>query len=104
MGERDVTVEIQLDGQVAVVTGGGDGIGGAISDVLAAAGAHVVVVDIDAEHAAARVDGITSGGGRAQAVVADVRDREQVAQIARVATDVAGHIDILVNNVGDYRP
>ncbi len=99
-----MTVEIQLDGRVAVVTGGGDGIGGAISDVLAAAGAHVVVVDIDADLAVARVDGITSAGGSAQALVADVRDREQVADIARVATEVSGHIDILVNNVGDYRP
>lgn len=99
-----MTVGIQLDGRVAVVTGGGDGIGGAISDVLAAAGAHVVVVDIDADLAAARVDAIASDGGRAQAVLADVRDRASVADIARVATEVAGHIDILVNNVGDYRP
>jgi len=97
-----MTVEIQLAGRVAVVTGGGGGIGGAVSDVLAAAGAHVVVVDIDAGLAAARVEEIERSGGSGQALIADVCDREQVANIARTALQVSGHIDVLVNNVGHY--
>jgi NAD(P)-dependent dehydrogenase (short-subunit alcohol dehydrogenase family) len=97
-----VTVEIRLDDKVAVVTGGGDGIGGAVSDVLAAAGAHVVVVDIDADSANARVDGIGATGGSAQSIVADVRDAEAVTAMAATARDARGHVDILVNNVGHY--
>jgi 2-hydroxycyclohexanecarboxyl-CoA dehydrogenase len=97
-----VTVEIDLLGRVAVVTGGGGGIGGAISDALAAAGAHVVVADIDKDLATERVDRITSAGGRAEAVVADVRDPGQIEEVATAAHKVSGRVDVLVNNVGHY--
>lgn len=97
-----MTVEVDLGGQVAVVTGGGAGIGGAISDALAAAGAEVVVVDIDEGYAASRVEEIALAGGRARAVVADVRDAAEVDRIAAAALDVNGRVDVLVNNVGHY--
>jgi len=90
--------EIDLGGRAAVVTGGGSGIGGAISDVLGRAGAKVWVVDIDADLANERVDAITRAGGAAEVVVADVRNRDQVAATA----DTIGAADILVNNVGHY--
>jgi NAD(P)-dependent dehydrogenase (short-subunit alcohol dehydrogenase family) len=93
---------VDLGGQVAVVTGGGAGIGGAISDALAGAGAEVVVVDIDAGYATTRVDSIRHAGGRAHAIVADVRDPADVGRIATATLGVNGRVDVLVNNVGHY--
>ncbi len=93
---------IDLSGRLAIVTGGGGGIGGAASDALAGAGAHVLVVDIDEVLATGRVEGILAAGGAATAVVADVRDPAQIAEIERVAGATAEHVDILVNNVGHY--
>jgi len=97
-----VTTEVDLSGKVAVVTGGGGGIGGAVSDALAAAGAHVVVMEINEARAHERVDDIIRAGGSAQAVVADVRDPQQVADMATIALEHSGHVDILINNVGHY--
>jgi NAD(P)-dependent dehydrogenase (short-subunit alcohol dehydrogenase family) len=97
-----VSVAVDLGGRVAVVTGGGAGIGGAVSDALAAAGAHVVVADIDEELATERVELITRTGGRAQAFVGDVRERHAVDALAMEATEISGKLDVLVNNVGHY--
>ena len=97
-----MTTEIDLTGRGALVTGGGGGIGGAASDALAGAGAHVVVVEIDEARAHAQVERIRAAGGAADAVVADVTDETQVAEIQRAALDAVGHVDILVNNVGHY--
>jgi NAD(P)-dependent dehydrogenase (short-subunit alcohol dehydrogenase family) len=97
-----MTVDIDLSGRVALVTGGGTGIGGAASVALAAAGAHVVVVDIDADLAAERADAIQQSGGQALAVTADVRDPEQITTFVDLAKDLTGRIDVLVNNVGHY--
>jgi NAD(P)-dependent dehydrogenase (short-subunit alcohol dehydrogenase family) len=94
-----------LDGQVAVVTGGGAGIGGGASRRLAAAGATVVVNDIDPALLASAVAEIADTGGSAVAVAGDIRDEKTVADLVRAALSVAdGRIDVLVNNVGDYRP
>jgi NAD(P)-dependent dehydrogenase (short-subunit alcohol dehydrogenase family) len=93
--------EIDLAGRVAVVTGGAGGIGGAVSDVLAAAGAHVVVVDVDDGRAAERVDQITSNGGHGDAFVADIRDATQIERLADAVAELGG-VDVLVNNVGHY--
>ena len=87
-----------LDGRVAVVTGGGGGIGRAISERFAAEGAHVVVVEIDADRAHDTVKHITANGGRARTGVADVTDPAAVAALA----ESAGAVDVLVNNVGHY--
>jgi 2-hydroxycyclohexanecarboxyl-CoA dehydrogenase len=92
---------IDLSGRRAVVTGGGGGIGGAISDALAGAGAHVVVVEIDERRGHDRLAAITKAGGSAEAVVTDVLDPAQVADAVASATK-AGPVDILVNNVGHY--
>ncbi|SVC64004.1 uncharacterized protein METZ01_LOCUS316858, partial [marine metagenome] len=96
---------VSLAGTTAVVTGGGAGIGGGTSRLFAAAGATVVVNDIDAELAGAAVADIEAGGGTAVAVVGDIREAPTVEELHTVATEVAGGaIDVLVNNVGDYRP
>jgi 2-hydroxycyclohexanecarboxyl-CoA dehydrogenase len=94
-----------LEGQVAVVTGGAAGIGGGISRVFAAAGAHVVLNDVDAELAdTARAD-IETAGGAVTVVVGDIRERATVELLRDTAVGVdGGRVDVLVNNVGDFRP
>ena len=87
-----------LAGRTAVVTGGGGGIGRAISERFAAEGARVVVAEIDADRAHETVEQIVADGGDATAVVIDVTNSEVVTQLAADAGDV----DVLVNNVGHY--
>ncbi|AXO37907.1 SDR family NAD(P)-dependent oxidoreductase [Micromonospora sp. B006] len=95
----------RLEGRIAVVTGGALGIGGGISRRLAAAGAHVVLVDIDGEAAAGTAADIRSAGGEVEVVLADVRNADGVAVAVAVAAAVdSGRVDVLVNNVGDFRP
>jgi 2-hydroxycyclohexanecarboxyl-CoA dehydrogenase len=91
-----------LEGQAAVVTGGGGGIGGAVADRFAAEGAAVTVAEIDAARAQATVDTIRAHGGVATAVVADVRETADVDRVVRTALDEHGRVDVLVNNVGHY--
>lgn len=86
------------------MTGGAAGIGGGTSRVLAGAGAHVVILDIDADLAEQTMAAIAEAGGRASAVVGDVREAEVVERAVQAALAVDGHLDVLVNNVGDYRP
>jgi NAD(P)-dependent dehydrogenase (short-subunit alcohol dehydrogenase family) len=93
-----------LDGRVAVVTGGGDGIGGAVSRLFASHGARVEIVEIDAERAESAVSEIRAAGGNARAHVLDVREDSAVAELRSAVTAEHGGIDVLVNNVGDYRP
>lgn len=91
-----------LAGRVAVVTGGGAGIGGAISRVLASHGATVAVAEIDPERAASTVGEIESAGGQATAHPVDVREPEQTRALADAVLTAHGAVDVLVNNVGDY--
>ncbi len=93
-----------LDDRVAVVTGGGDGIGGAISRLFARHGAHVEIAEIDRDRAAETVDDITASGGSARAELTDVRVEGEVATFRDSVLGRHGSIDVLVNNVGDYRP
>jgi len=87
-----------LAGKVAVVTGGGGGIGRSISLTFAAHGASVVVAEQDAARANETVAEIEAAGGTGSAVVVDVTDPAQVGELA----DAAGAVDVLVNNVGHY--
>ncbi len=93
-----------LDGKVAVVTGGGDGIGGAISRLFAQHGALVEIAEIDPERAERNVAAIKAAGGTARAHVVDVREDADVARLADGVLGTHGRVDVLVNNVGDYRP
>ncbi len=93
-----------LEGKVTIVTGGGGGIGRGISELFAAHGAIVEIADIDADLAAATVEEITSAGGTARAHTIDVRDEHDVAKLRTNVLGTHGHADVLVNNVGDYRP
>jgi gluconate 5-dehydrogenase/2-deoxy-D-gluconate 3-dehydrogenase len=87
---------LRLDGRVALVTGGGSGIGRASAHALAQAGAHVAVSDID-EDAARNVAG-EIGAGEAHRL--DVADEAAVAAVVGAIMGRHGRIDILVNNAG----
>jgi 7-alpha-hydroxysteroid dehydrogenase len=94
----------RVDGQVAVVTGAGRGIGAATAVALAEAGADVVLSARTAgqlEKVAARVE---EAGGRAVVVPADLSDLEAVAALAETAAAELGRLDIVVNNVGGTIP
>ena len=91
-----------LANRIAVITGGGGGIGAATARLFAQQGAQVVIADIDTELAHRTTDEITASGGSAVAVVADVRDASQVGGLARSVLDRYGRADVLVNNVGHW--
>ncbi|MCX4815214.1 SDR family oxidoreductase [Streptomyces sp. NBC_01239] len=89
-----------MTGKVAVVTGAASGIGRASAEVLAAAGARVVVADLDEEGAAAVAAGIGKEGGEAVAHQVDVADPGAVDALADAAVSGFGQLDVLVNNAG----
>ncbi len=91
-----------LTGRVAVVTGGGGGIGAATARLFAKHGAHVIIADIDAELAERVAAEIATPGGSAVGVVTDVRSADAVAELARSVLDRFGRVDVLVNNVGHW--
>jgi len=91
-----------LAGRVAVVTGGAGGIGAATARLFAEHGADVVIADIDTDLADATAAAITESGGSALAMATDVRDPDQVAQLARTVLDRFDRVDVLVNNVGHW--
>ncbi len=93
-----------LDGRVAVVTGGGDGIGAAIATLFAAHGALVEVAEIDAGRADRIQREVLAAGGVIRSHIVDVTDDDAVAVLADAVLSEHDRIDVLVNNVGDYRP
>jgi len=89
-----------LHGKVAVITGGGRGLGAATAETFARAGASVVLVDIAGEYARSKADHIRSIGGIAHAIGCDVTDEIAVRQaFDKVVADLGG-LDVLVNNAG----
>ena len=89
-----------LTDRVALVTGGGRGIGKGIAVSFAKVGAHVVITDIDSPEAETTAAEIRALGRRALALTADVQKSDQVADMVQKTLDEFGRIDILVNNAG----
>lgn len=84
--------------RVAIVTGGGTGIGKTIAGELARLGARVVVASRKQEHLDQAVRAIEAGGGRALAVPTDIRQPDQVDRMVEAARKAFGRIDLLINN------
>ena len=89
-----------VNNQIAVVTGGGGGIGGAIVRRFSREGAKVAIVDVDDAAAKARVDEVEARGGSAMVIVADVTNKTSVEQMIKTTLDRWGRIDILINVAG----
>lgn len=94
----------RLDGQVAVVTGAGRGIGAATALAYAEAGADVVVAARTAEQIEATAEKVRANGRSALAVVTDVMDEQQRQALVERTVAEFGRIDILVNNAGGWPP
>lgn len=89
-----------LGGKVAVVTGAASGIGRAVAGRLAAAGARLVLADIELAPLEATADALRADGAEVAAVRADVADAAQVEQLGDVAVDTFGALHLCVNNAG----
>lgn len=93
-----------LAGRVAIVTGAGGGIGGAIATELAGAGAAVALLDRDGAAAESVAATLRSGGAKAMAIACDTTDEASIAAAFAAARDALGNAQVLVNNAGILRP
>jgi 2-dehydro-3-deoxy-D-gluconate 5-dehydrogenase len=92
--------QFDLDGKVAIVTGGARGIGKGIATILAGAGANVMLADVNMEGANETVKEIRAAGGKAAAVRADVTVVADASKLVEATVKEFGRLDILVNNAG----
>jgi NAD(P)-dependent dehydrogenase (short-subunit alcohol dehydrogenase family) len=102
VSSRPLAELVSLAGRTALVTGGGKGIGAAISRRLAEAGAGVMIADLDKAAAEQVAGDITADGGRAIGVELDVTDSAAVEGVVARAVAELGSLDILVNNAGIF--
>jgi gluconate 5-dehydrogenase len=89
-----------LKGRVALIPGGGGGIGSALGEALGAAGASVSIVSRSAEHAEAAAQRVREAGAQSLAIAADVTDRTECERVVAQAVDRFGRLDIIINAVG----
>ncbi len=94
----------RLDDKVAVITGGGRGLGAAIALAFAEAGADVLIASRTESQLEAVAEQVRATGRRAQVVAADLAHPESTAQLAAQAVEAFGKLDIVVNNVGGTMP
>lgn len=93
-----------LEGKTALVTGGAGGIGGAVSSILAQSGARVVVADMSAERAEAKVAQIKAAGGEAIAVTMNLEHEAEINATFEATMDSYGRLDFLDNNAALLSP
>jgi 7-alpha-hydroxysteroid dehydrogenase len=96
--------DFRLDGQAALVTGAGAGIGRAIAETFAGAGAALVVSDLNGDTAEAVAEAIVRAGGKAVGIACNVTREEDLQAAIRTAEDAFGGLNILVNNAGGGGP
>ena len=96
--------ESTMQGKVAIVTGAAQGMGAASAHCLAAAGARVVVADLNLAKARAQVAAIAAAGGAAAAFEVDVTDEERVAAMIAFTRETYGETQVLVNSAGILLP
>lgn len=94
---------MELQDQIAIVTGGATGIGAATAELFAAQGATVAIADADLAGAQSRVQAIVAAGGRAEAHLCDVSRRADVQRVVDQVAASHGKIDVMVNNAGIAR-
>ncbi len=94
------TTDVDLSGQVAIVTGGGRGLGRAMAQALSAAKAKVAVVARTEDQLAETVGLIQQAGGHVLAIPTDIIDRNAVEQMVQTVQRELGAVDLLVNNAG----
>lgn len=94
----------RLDDKVAVITGGGRGLGAAIAVAFAEAGADVLIASRTESQLEAVADQLLAAGRRAHTVAADLAHPESTAKLAEQAVEAFGRLDIVVNNVGGTMP
>ena len=87
-----------FDGQIALITGGGTGIGFGIAQLLAGLGATVVIASRNQAHLEPAVEQLRAAGDKAESLTLDVRDADAVKTAVRSVADRLGRIDVLVNN------
>jgi|SRR5690554_162565 len=96
--------DFKLNDQVAVVTGAGAGIGKAIAETFAAAGAKVMVSDLNAAAAASVVQAIEQNGGVAASIACDITQEEDLTQLIQATVSKFGTLTLLVSNAGGGGP
>jgi meso-butanediol dehydrogenase/(S,S)-butanediol dehydrogenase/diacetyl reductase len=94
----------RLQGKVAIVTGGAQGISEGIAERLAQEGAHVAIADLNGDKAKAAAEAITKSGGSAIGLALDVAEREQARAAIAATVKAFGRLDVFFNNAGFNKP
>jgi NAD(P)-dependent dehydrogenase (short-subunit alcohol dehydrogenase family) len=89
-----------MDGRVAIVTGGGSGLGRAMAEAIAEAGGHAVVADVMTDNAHATAEAIVAAGGRASAAAVDVTDEDSIKRAVDETVAAHGRLDVVFCNAG----